>query len=664
MHPPRRRRWLFLLAACAVCSLRGAEAPALRTEKLAQPIRSARAWTTALAPNPRGGFNFITQLWEYPSTEPTEYVVVDLQTGKARVFEGPMGEGYAYANAMYNPENQVRAPNGRIFFGEYGNRISYYDPADETIKQLGRVLDNSNEDRFPYHFVFGPDGMLYLGTQGNRLPTLVRLDPDTLQWKVLGRVGKNRRGYSYAYRIAVDPPWVYVGVGQDPWELVALNAETGESKVLLEAEGLGFVKFDKRPEGIVAKVSHHRDTPKARTELWWCADGKLFPVADGKEPAALPFKPRATAPVANPVKDPPQLDTEDLNAASDGTCLVRWQPAGASNAWKDVTFKVNHTQPIGIEGLAALPDGSVMGNGRQYHGFFRYHPETKRTEVFPPHGPSGGPRLLHDGLLYICGYPGSVLFAYDPAKPWTSTRRDLGNRDASSLNPSHLGHFRAVTDTHYASHLVPSANGRLYLLGRRERTGNGLGIGWYDPVGKKFGGHHENMENLMPRGLVVLDGADRVVVSANGKEKEGLLLIFDRELKEVERVDLKPELTSPGHLCADPSSGGAPTFLGFSSTEPCVYRYDLAQRKILKKTPLPAEPRAICPNPKDGSLWFVCGDTLLRLDPSALTATAVGTLPLNVGQLAWANGRLYASAGEGEGYHAASELHRVLVPTP
>jgi hypothetical protein len=653
---------LLLPAGLALASL-AAGAAELRTEKVAQPIRSARAWMSAVAPNPRGGFNFITQLWEYPSPDPTEYVVLDLQTGKARIFEGPSGEGYAYANAMYHAENQVRAPNGRIFFGEYGNRVSYYDPADETIKQLGKVLDGSNEDRFPYSLTFGPDGKLYLGTQGNRLPTIVRLDTDTLQGKVLGRVGKNRRGYSYAYRVAVDPPWVYVGVGQDPWELAALNAETGESKVLLEAEGLGFVKFEKRPEGILAKVSHHRDTPKARTDRWWCADGKLFPVADGAAAAQLPFKPRDTTPVSNPVKDPPQLDTSELNAASDGTCLLRWQPAGASNAWKEATFKVQRTTAIGIESLAALPDGSLMGNGRQYHGFFRWRPAEKRLEVFPPHGPSGGPRLLHEGLLYICGYPGSILYAYDPAKPWTATRKGAEDKGAKGdPNPAHLGNFRPATDTHYASHLVPSANGRLYLLGRRERTGNGLGIGWYDPIKKQYGGHHENMEDLMPRGLLVLDAADRVLASATGKDKEGLLLVFDRQLKEVERFDLKPDVAAPGHLCADPSAGGAPTFLGFSSAEPCAYRFDLAQKKVLKKVPLPAEPRAVCPNPKDGAPWFVCSNALLRLDPVAFTVATVGTLPLEVGSLAWSGDQLYLSGGEGGGYHGATELHRVLLP--
>ncbi|NUN92517.1 MAG: hypothetical protein HUU04_01910 [Verrucomicrobiae bacterium] len=642
----------------------GDEAAMLRTEKVAQPIRSARAWMSAVAPNARGGFNFITQLWEYPSADPTEYVVLDLQTGQARIFEGPKGQGYTYANGHYQTGNQVRAPNGRIFFGEYGNRLSYYEPADETVKSLGKVLDDANRDRFPYQMVFGPEGKLYLGTQSDRLPTIVQIDPETLQWKTLGRVGKNRRGYSYAYRVAVDPPWIYVGVGQDPWELAALNAETGESKVLLEAEGLGFVKFDPRPEGILAKVSHHRDTPKARTERWWCADGQLFPFTDEKDPAKLPFKPRATAPVASPVKDAPQFDLSQLNATSDGRCLLLWQPAGATNAWREATFQIHFTHPIGIESLAALPDGSVLGNARQYHGFFRWHPAEKRLETFPPGGPSGGPRLLHQGLLYICGYPSSVLSAYDPTKPWTLPRQaNASKTDGPSFNPTPLGYFRPFTDTHYPYFLVPSANGRLVLLGRRERTGSGLGIGWYDPAAKKYGGHHENMEHLMPRGLVVLDGADRVVASASTKEKEGLLLVFDRELKEIERLDLKPEVLVPGDLRPDPAAGPAPVFLGFSPSAPCVYRYDLAQKKILGKLPLPVEPRAVCPHPKDGSFWFVCGRALMRFDPAAFRISTIGTLPLEVGKLAWAGNDLWLAGGEGGGYHGVTELHRVLLPS-
>src|SRR5262249_9507001 len=62
------------------------------------PVRAARAWTTALAPNPRGGWNFITQIYEHGSGSPTEWIVLDLASGKQTVTEGPAG---AYANTNY-----------------------------------------------------------------------------------------------------------------------------------------------------------------------------------------------------------------------------------------------------------------------------------------------------------------------------------------------------------------------------------------------------------------------------------------------------------------------------------------------------------------------------------------------------------------------------------
>jgi hypothetical protein len=53
------------------------------------PVRAARAWTTALAPNARGGWNFITQTYEYESGAPTEFVVLDLASGKQTTSLGP-----------------------------------------------------------------------------------------------------------------------------------------------------------------------------------------------------------------------------------------------------------------------------------------------------------------------------------------------------------------------------------------------------------------------------------------------------------------------------------------------------------------------------------------------------------------------------------------------
>src|SRR5690349_13147070 len=115
--------------------------PEIQTERVCVPVRSSRSWSTALAPNGRGGFNFITQLYEVKSTKPTEYVVLDLQTGKFKVTERPSGQ---YTNSNYQHANEARARNGRIFFSEAGNVLAYYDPTDESIKELGQVIDPSN----------------------------------------------------------------------------------------------------------------------------------------------------------------------------------------------------------------------------------------------------------------------------------------------------------------------------------------------------------------------------------------------------------------------------------------------------------------------------------------------------------------------------------------
>src|ERR1051325_7018924 len=285
------------------------------TRKVCVPVRSSRAWTTAIAPNNRAGFNFITQYYEYPSTNPVEYVVVDLNTGKYSLSERHYGR---YANSNYGYRDERRAPNGRIFFSDTGNDINYYDPQDEKVKEVGEVIDPSHGDTFIYKLEFGADGMLYGGTLAEHLPTVVRIDPETLKFKVLGHVGKDRLSYSYAYNIAPDPPWVYVGVGEHPWELAALNAETGESKVLFTCVGLGWIYFDPHKEGIVTRTVSNRGAANEKQEYFWCVDGKIFPFDPKYDPAKLPFKPHNPLPVSNPVPDAPELDLSQLDADSAG----------------------------------------------------------------------------------------------------------------------------------------------------------------------------------------------------------------------------------------------------------------------------------------------------------------------------------------------------------
>lgn len=656
-------------------------APPLRTEQVCVPVRSSRSWSTALAPNARGGFNFITQLYEVKSSKPTEYVVLDLVTGKFRITERPSGQ---YTNSNYQHANEARARNGRIFFSEAGNIITYYDPADESIKELGQVIDPSNGDKFIFRMEFGPDGKLYGSTQANNLPTVVQIDPETLKWKVLGQVGKNRLSYSYGYYIAADPPWVYVAVGQTPWELAAINVDTGESRVLTTCAGAGWISFDLRKEGIVAKAVSNRDTAEAKQESFWCVDGQLVPFDPNYDPAKLPFKPRNVQPLCAPVEKPPELNLTELNADSDGVGRVFWREAGSTGSWTQTTFKVNYTTPIAIGSLTALPDGTLLGDTRQYHGFFRYNPKDKSCQAYGAHGPSGGPRLVVGNRVYFSGYPSSVLYEYDPSKPWTSNRLLEESADSTKpLNPTRLGQFGEAAGTHYAYFLIPSKNGRLYFGGRRERTGIGGGVAWYDPATKKFAGPHEKLSFLKPRGMTVVDDLQRVVYSGVLQDDpafpgqtptEAQLVVYDMELKEVERLTVKPGLKSTGELFPTRGSQQRSSFfenlfgqsdrgqlIGLISEEKAVYRYDLAHRRLLAWASLPGECGVTTQKPSDGSIWTICGGVLVRIDPLTLRVTSIGKFPGEVTVMTWLGNDLYVAMSKESGYSAGAELHRAQV---
>lgn len=655
--------------------------PEIQTERVCVPVRSSRAWSTALAPNGRGGFNFITQLYEVKSSKPTEYVVLDLQTGKFKVTERPSSQ---YTNSNYQHANEARARNGRIFFSELRNVVTYYDPTDESIKELGQVIDPSKGDTIIFRMEFGPDGKLYGSTQAKDLPTVVQIDPDTLKWKVLGHVGKNRLTYSYGYYLAVDPPWVYVAVGQDPWELAAINIDSGESKVLMACAGAGWISFDLRKEGIIAKTVSNRDTAEAKQEVFWCVDGQLVPFDASYDPAKLPFKPRNVQPLCAPVEKAPELNLTDLNADSDGVSRVYWRDAGTTGSWKQATFKVNYTTPIAIGSLTALPDGSLLGDTRQYHGFFRYNPKDKSCQAYGPHGPSGGPRLVVSNRVYFSGYPSSVLYEYDPSKPWTSNRLLEESADTTKpLNPTRLGQFGEAAGTHYAYFLIPSKNGRLYFGGRRERTGIGGGVAWYDPATKKFTGHHEKLSFLKPRGMAVMDELQRVVYSGVLQDDpafpgqtpaEAQLVVFDMELKEVERLTVKPGLKSTGELFPARGSQQRPSFfenlfgqsdrgqfIGLISEEKAVYRYDLARRRLVAWASLPGECGVMTQKPSDGSIWTICGGVLVRIDPHTLRITPIGKFPGEVTVMTWLGKDLYVAMSKESGYTAGAELHRAKI---
>lgn len=672
----------FLVLALSAVAI--ADEPTLEIQTLATPVVTARVFSWGLAPNARGGWSFIAQMMNYSATMgpgkeketrrlPTgeeylayintdvrpeaEWVIVDLETGDYKLVEWP---GF-HAGAT------CLAENGRLFFGvDYGH-IYYYEPTEDTVKPLGRVWDSLTDLRGFYKLELGPDGMIYGAAQATSGQTMIlRLNPDTLEYKLVREVGvPGRRGLTYGYYFAMDPPWVYVAVGQGQWELFAVNMDTGEKKMLAERTV--------EPARIVVSQADGYATaqlvgePGAR--VLYLSDGEI--VAEGERGERIDFPTPAknynrvefnlTRPMDIAAR--PEVDAQRATEIDgEGRGMIPWRPAGADVEWNIVEFAINNPEPVQIESLIALPDGSLFGNAQQYHGFFRYDFDADELSYFGKFPPSQNQLTSYDGLVYINGYPNTMMLVYDPAQPWTASRETDGKAEGD--NPRFLGHMgQTVTEAHHCRFLESGENGRIYMLGQRSRWAVGSGLGYYDVAEKEFVGLGKANREVDPQGLAVMNEINRVVLSGklNGNENaegarpdQAFLMLYDLDLNDVARLEVKPGLKSTGHITP---VKGASRLIGVVESDEvnATYLYDIEEEKLLIWNDLDEGVMGnISYRSHDDTYWIILGGKLGKLDPHSLEFTPIGLIDRGIGLTRWVGERLFARSG--------GELVEVMLP--
>lgn len=668
-----------LFSSWAILSAAEAPAPAalpeVRWESLGIPVKSARVWTSALAPNPRGGFNLIFQTFNSSGyrarmegqAEATPcWSLVDLETGKVRA----QTELQGVANSLYHINNQIRSANGRIFFPVSDLSFVWYDPVTETLKQTPPLAEKAERGpSFFYRVEVGPDGLIYATTQSNDgYAYLAILNPDTLETRWFPKLGgKPRKNLlTYGFWMQTDPPWVYLSVGQGEWALIALNTATGEQSLLAERKDPYLISFNSRGKAICATITSpfegeppagpqaaregesvvsgftiYYPALKKKAEYFFCREGKLIPA---------PFTERPDFPIAyTPVKVPPlehapEFDLARFGSIKDERLQVFWRPANSApnREWKCLAIPVGGIEPIPIESLSALPDGTLLGSTIQYNGFFRWFPKDRRFDAYGKHGPSRAKTAIMNGLLWITGYPKSHLWVFDPTKPWNATGEPRQEQQADA-NPRLLGNFHDA-DAHYPYFLLPHGGRQLYMLGRRERSGAGSAIGRYDAGSNTFIGHHQNLHDLFPRGLVILPEMNRIVMSGEvEKGKEGPThVVFDMDLREIERLTIKPGLANGGDLY--PGATRA-RFIGRldQPSASALYLYDLGEKRLIQWMNLEKAVERLTWRSKDARYWGWQNGLLITLDPSDLTIRPIARMEKLPERLVWQEDILYAT---------------------
>jgi len=620
----------------------------------AVPVISSRQWSTGLSPRTSGGWKFITQSFNYDNDVPTEWVLIDIEDGTVQLTEGPnriasnTNFQVASANTLITTTNQLRAANGRIFFPEFATpgigfddnvNVAYYDPADEAIHQLPEINDPSGaRQAIVYQMVFDrPGTTLYGGTQSqiSFTPMIFSLDPATLVTSYICNVGTGSGQPKYAYYIGKDEgpgvDFLYVAVGQDFWELISIDLTTNTPTTLLTTSGPGsqFIELEVRAEGFTANVIDNGVQTR-----YWLADGAISPWPGGGAP---PGGARVVAPYANPVIAPPEIDW------SRGIEHFLWRPNGSTGDWTEITYEVAYKGPIDLESLATQSNGTVLGNATQYNGFFSYQVSDQTSTWFGnwPLGCSSTTLCVIDNqTVYIAGYPNGATFRYDPTLPWAPD----GTADG---NPAALGSFG--TEVRYPYFLIHDAdNERLYTAGRQERDSLGASVGYYDIISETFAFNDTNLDEYIPRGLVVIEDEGLLVFSGEllpgAVAPQAELVTYDLDLNEQNRWEVLPGLQNTGLLCktADPQ-----IVFGLTTDAPLTaYLFNVVTGVLIDSQVIGAGAiGGYAVRPADGSLWVEISQDLVRFDVNTLERRTIVDLEISTQYFAWLGSDIYMVSG-------------------
>jgi len=653
------------------------EAPALTVEDVCVPVTTTRRGALMWVPNPDGKTYDLLQWYFRGYSGPTTVFIMDLATGELTRDGMP-------DRRQVHICGRALAPDGRLWLAtpdwKVGMNLFVYDPATNKLEDLGiKVPHLSGEKR---DLTVAPDGKIY-GTGSymkERKAGAYQIDPASGEVTIYGPVGPSHAPNGvWGYSIAADERWIYVASGKIPWYLVAYDRETGSEEVLVTTENVGgHVGVRQHRYGCSAVARKVAGTDGARTE-YWLHQGKAIPKRDAKAPPPwpaaaegkpwvhLPPKPEVSA--ARSVPDASGVAeiwhrTAEAKAAAPAT-----PPPGAKPedlGWRAFRLEVP-VYPTDTHRVVEMPDGRIFGTAGAYEGNFVYDPKTGRSVHLGKIPLSHYATAMHEGRIYMSGYPTSPLYVYDPGKPWTAGSGSVltgGLKDTDERsNPRLLVRLgeKKYAGTHKMYAAAVGADGRIYFGGRWVRDGAAGGLGWWDPAKQEAGGMWEIFSNCQINYITTACKRRFLVISTHrvddpllGKPKpeQGRLFVFDATRGEVAR-EIDPVAKAKGAGLV--AGVGGSRVLGWTEnpedeTASILYGVDVETGDIAFRKSLPHRlPVRIGGNQKeqfdyrlgpDGKVWTYLGAVLVRIDPATAAIEPVGKASRG-GRIAFSGADIY-----------------------
>jgi len=572
------------------------------------------------------GYGLGAQEWDDTSHS---LVDVNMGTGEIRRTKSGRVGGVATKHFFH--------PDGNMYIFEVKTKpasIARYDPRTNTYEKVATMHNQ------PYKLILAPNGRIYMGEVGGYVSVY---DPAVNRYTIY-REPSGRKTFWGVYTMAVEEPWVYCGIAnRGKWFLTVVNADTGRSVNYFDTES-----------GQPAPKSKGRGV--RRTEAgniffgaYLLQDGKPLMDKDGN-PIPLPEPDKSktvkgnrswpnmwrVSGYAGSLYDEAEkglgLEIDMANAEANnwngGIATIRWRKKDGGD-WKSVQIKGLPLIGCSPKALDMNPDGKMYGVGTLYGSFFRFDPETGKSEKIGDPPGSVHCMLSLKGRTYLAGYV-NFMAEWDHDKPYKIQKKQPWKED---VNPKR---YRAGAKV--LQYIIEGPDGRIYMGGRFGRHHPGGGVGIFDPKTKVMELLRAPwFSYLAVQGLFIVNDEKEVAIltyplGMGRKEtpKKGSIFLYsiaDRKIVKEITLGFK---ANPDELFVTPEGApiGVSRFVetdeyGNKSYETLTYGLDLDTGKPTFEKRFKGKPfTGICPywdtplvRGPDGCGWLFVDEDLCRIHP-------------------------------------------------
>lgn len=646
------------------------EAPQLPVEEVAEPMHSTTRGSLMFAYDRERGHVHLLQWYFRAYPGPTMAVVINTGTGEVKTVTIPDNLQIHIAATVIGPDGKLYIATPWWYRSERkGMNLFVYDPVAGVFEDRGVVAPQLGyENR---QLVIGTNGKVYGASTypGRWQAGAFEIDTETGEITDFGPFGPTYTPACWCRALAADDTHVYVYTVHNPHHLTALNRATRQSEVLLTAKSDGgWIGLRQHRHGVSVTGGGLIDAGQDEGR-YWLVNGKLIPRTDDNPPWEGPLD---GAPWTEYPPELIEVFSDNAMPLPDGTAEIWYRgrkPDAAPDAasieergWKVARYEVP-VYPTRTDHAIELDDGRVFCGSSGYHGaFFAYDPASGETEYLGKlSGLSQYVRIVHEGKVYMSGYPSSPLYVYDPAKPWTANQwLEPGQRAPGEFsrlnNPWFALRLRQFAGTHYARTAASAADGRIYFGGEWARDGSHGGLSWWDPKEEQGGGFWDQFSNAAITQLTV-SGDGRLVVLATrpapdrllGKPmlEHGRLFVFDTASGEIVRhIDPLPGFRNLGRI----ADAGGTRVIGITENPEArghslLYGVDVATGELAFRKTVPGSVGGDFRVGPDGAVWTFLDTVLVRINPEN-AAIDVVSKAARAGHIAFSGGDVYISGGE------------------